>query len=327
MDNQPKISILVPCYNVEKYLPQCIDSIISQTLEEIEIICLNDGSTDHTLDILKRYAESDSRINIIDKPNSGYGATMNLGLSKAKGKYIGIVESDDYIEKRMFETLYTAAEKDNLDYVRCLYREFDEVKGRTRIVDDSIYGLFECGRPFCPREQKKIFFIPPSIWAGLYRRDFLEKDEIRFLDTPGASYQDTSFAFKVLICTDKMMVIPEVLHNYRINGNSSVNSTSKVFCVCDEEAEIRRFAKSYRDGEFYGDLKEVMANRAYGAYKWNYRRLSPPLKRMFIKRWSNDVSAMFNNGEITRKYFSRSRRFRLWLVAKCPWIFWFTKRI
>ena len=127
MNDKPVISVLVPCYNVEKYLHQCIDSIIGQTYTDLEIICLNDGSTDSTLDILKEYQIRDKRIVVVDKPNSGYGATMNIGLRMAKGKYIGIVESDDYIEPEMYEILCKEAEKENLDITKCSYIERNEV--------------------------------------------------------------------------------------------------------------------------------------------------------------------------------------------------------
>ena len=95
---QPKVSILVPCYNVEKYLPVCLDSICRQTLKDIEIICINDGSKDSTLDIIKRYAKQDNRFVVIDKENEGYGKSMNRGLDVASGEYVGIVESDDWVE-------------------------------------------------------------------------------------------------------------------------------------------------------------------------------------------------------------------------------------
>ena len=113
-----KISVLVPIYNVEKYLPECLDSLISQTLKDIEIICINDGSTDSSLQIIKRYAKKDSRIIVINKKNSGYGDSMNQGLAKATGEYIAIVESDDYIDEDAWENLYKLAKKHNADIVR-----------------------------------------------------------------------------------------------------------------------------------------------------------------------------------------------------------------
>ena len=108
-ENKIKISIVVPVYNVERYLEQCLDSLINQTLKDIEIICVNDGSTDDSLCILKRYAEVDDRILIVSKVNSGYGHTMNTGMAMAKGEYLAIVESDDFVVPEMFEKLYDAA--------------------------------------------------------------------------------------------------------------------------------------------------------------------------------------------------------------------------
>ena len=113
-----KVSILVPICNVEKYLRQCLDSLVSQTLAEIEIICIDDGSTDSSPEIIQEYAENDARIKVITKPNSGYGDSMNQGLKKARGEYIGIVESDDYIETDAFEKLYALAKEFDADVAR-----------------------------------------------------------------------------------------------------------------------------------------------------------------------------------------------------------------
>ena len=113
-----KVSIVVPVYNVEKYLRQCMDSIVNQTLKEIEIICVDDGSTDSSGDILDEYASRDNRVRVIHKENKGYGHSMNMGFHAANGKYIGIVESDDYAEPEMFEVLYEEAEKKQLDVIK-----------------------------------------------------------------------------------------------------------------------------------------------------------------------------------------------------------------
>ena len=110
-----KVSIIVPTYNVEQYLAECMDSITGQTLRELEIICVNDGSTDGSLNILKKYAASDDRIIIIDKKNEGYGRAMNDGLDRASGEYVGIVEPDDYVDLHMYEDLYRIAKEKNLD--------------------------------------------------------------------------------------------------------------------------------------------------------------------------------------------------------------------
>ena len=111
--NNMKISIIVPVYNVEKYLERCLDSLINQTLKDIEIICINDGSTDNSSEILKEYAKKDSRIIIINQNNQGISVARNNGMNKAKGKYIGFVDSDDWVDLDFFEKLYKAAEKHN----------------------------------------------------------------------------------------------------------------------------------------------------------------------------------------------------------------------
>ena len=116
-----KLSIIVPVCNVEKYLRECLESLINQTLKDIEIICINDGSKDHSLDILKEYERKDKRIYIIDKPNAGYGHTMNKGMDVAKGEYIGIVESDDFAAENMFESLYNLAIEHEADVVKSNY--------------------------------------------------------------------------------------------------------------------------------------------------------------------------------------------------------------
>ena len=114
----PKVTVVVPIYNVEKYLRQCLDSIVNQTLKDIEIICVDDGSTDSSPQIIQEYMDKDSRVKVITKPNSGYGNSMNRGFDMAEGEYIGIVESDDYADPEMFEEMYNVASSNQLDVVK-----------------------------------------------------------------------------------------------------------------------------------------------------------------------------------------------------------------
>ena len=173
----PSITILVPIYNVEKYLRMCLDSIVSQTFRDLEIILINDGSTDGSKSIIDEYSEKDPRIIIIDKANSGYGSSMNIGLSKASGKYIGIVEPDDWIEPDMFESLYEESERNKLDVCRSEFFFHSEKKGdvRTRTEDVPHDQVIR------PADHGSVFFQKPSIWANLYLRSFLIDNGIRFL--------------------------------------------------------------------------------------------------------------------------------------------------
>ena len=117
---QAKVSIIIPTYNVEEYLEECLDSVCRQTLKDIEILCVNDGSTDGSLEIIKRYAAKDERIVVLDGPNGGYGKAMNRGLDAATGEYIGIVEPDDFIALTMYEDLAKLADENALDFVKAV---------------------------------------------------------------------------------------------------------------------------------------------------------------------------------------------------------------
>ena len=293
----PLISILVPIYNVERYLRQCLDSICRQTLQDIEIICINDGSTDSSLDIIKEFADQDARIIIIDKPNSGYGDSMNQGLKTARGKYIGIVESDDWVDQEAFKSLYLLAEAYDVEVVRANY--YRNKGGK----DEKLFSIdpHDASHLFAPRHRTKIFYQAPSIWASIYRRDFLTKNSIDFLPTPGASYQDTSFSFKVWTLAERAYFTPEAYLHYRIdNENSSVNNPGKVFCVCEEYAEIERFLK---DRGLYDQMVYLMqATKATGCY-WNMMRLTRKYLPEFIERAKAEYLDAEAAGQIIHEYY------------------------
>ena len=206
--SKPKVSILVPICNVERYLRECLDSLVCQKLEDIEIICINDGSTDSSLSIIREYERRDPRIVVIDKPNSGYGDSMNKGIDLAQGEYIGIVESDDFAVVEMFETLYNAAKKDDLDIVRSNYRA--HVTGQDPEDDRLVENLAACesyGKVFDPMDNPRVFMCQPAIWTSIYKKSLLDEHNVRFLPTPGASFQDTAFYFKAFYAASRVMLL------------------------------------------------------------------------------------------------------------------------
>lgn len=292
-----KISILVPIYNVEKYLRQCLDSLVNQTLKEIEIICLNDGSTDSSPDIIKEYAKNDSRIIIVNKKNSGYGDSMNKGLKKATGEYIGIVESDDYIELNAFERLYDLASRFDADVVRGNYFYFKGGENEKYCYVDS----HDTNRIVDPASRTWIFYQAPAIWSAIYKRDFIKKNNISFLPTPGASYQDTGFNFKVWATTHKAVFTDEAFLHYRLdNESSSVNNPGKIFNVCKEYAEIEKYL---RDNNLYNKYAEIMQMAKFGAYYWNIYRLAPNLRKDFIIRTKKEFQIARNEGTLNQSLF------------------------
>lgn len=279
----PAVSVLVPVYNVEKYLRECLDSIVSQTLQDIEIICINDGSTDSSLEILHEYAQKDGRIRVISKKNTGYGNTMNIGLQNCKGKYIGIVESDDFIAPDMFETLYRMAEDNNLDVAKACYYIYTEIGGGEKDSFDNIPKniLFD------PVVETSIFSMYPSIWTGLYRKDFLEENQLKFLETPGASYQDISFSIKVLLTARRFMLSDKALLYYRCdNANSSVKSKDKIYCICDEYAEVERCCDMWNVDE---RIRGIIAWLKYEGYKGTFNRIRIGKRWEFLKRWREEL--------------------------------------
>lgn len=305
MSSNIKVSILIPIYNVEKYLRECLESVVNQTLRDIEIICLNDGSTDSSLKIIEEFAKDDERIVIVNKKNSGYGDSMNIGLEKAKGEYIGIVESDDYIELNAFERLYSLASLYGADVVRSNYYHlkggknkkysYIEAKNVNRIID--------------PARNIWIFYQAPAIWSAIYKKEFLVKNKIKFLPTPGASYQDTGFNFKVWASTKKAVFTDEAFLHYRLdNDSSSVNNPGKVFNVCKEYEEIEKYLRSRGLYETFG---EVMQMAKFGAYYWNIYRLSPNLRKDFLEKAKEEFLIAENEHTLNESLFLDKEQWHL----------------
>ncbi len=310
----PKISILVPVYNVESYLPQCLDSLISQTLHDLEIICINDGSTDHSLAILQQYAARDRRIRIIDKPNSGYGDSMNQGLKKAQGEYIGILEPDDWIESDAFARLYQLTQPDRPDVVKANF--FEEKGNQSRKVSEILPA--DADQLIHPANYPRVFRLAPAIWAGIYRRKFLRENDIAFLPSPGASYQDTSFSFKVWACAKSAILTTDAFVHYRLdNQASSIHHPDKANCVVAEYQEIETFLAERGLFEQFGSLMNTTKLRNY---HWNLQRLSPELAPKFYDILRAELQSAAEEGILRREYFSSSEWAALQMILKHPYL-------
>lgn len=245
-----KISILVPVYNVEKYLAKCLDSILGQTFQEYEIICMDDGSTDGSGAILDEYARKDDRIRVVHKENAGYGKTMNQAMLLAGGKYIGIVESDDTIDSGMFQTLYDKIEEYDLDVIKSdFYLVWDNEDGTTRKM---YYKLTEdrkmYNRVLDPNLELEAYLVEKFTWNALYRRKLLIQNQVKYQETPGASYQDNGFWFQTFYWAKRVMLLDMPLYNYRQdNQTASSRDKKKVYAMKDEFDFIRRFMKEHGD--------------------------------------------------------------------------------
>lgn len=298
----PKVSIIVPIYNVEKYLKECLNSLINQTLKDIEIICVNDGSTDSSTQILEEYKAIDNRIIVINKPNSGYGHTMNTGLEKASGDYVGIVESDDFVKKTMFEDLYNLAVKNNADVVKSDYTYYLGSKKQARKAGKI--SKWKSNKIIQAKNDTSILKIQPSIWSAIYNREFLNKHQIRFLETPGASYQDTSFAFKTTTLAERFFMTDKSYVFYRQdNESSSVHAKDKVFSICYEFDEIEDFLNKNPEIKKYALTETII--KQYKTYLWNATRLDESFRDEFIETFSNTFKRFFEKGDLTKDFYKK----------------------
>ncbi|MCI9399768.1 MAG: glycosyltransferase family 2 protein [Lachnospiraceae bacterium] len=317
----PDISVIVPVYNVESYLAECLDSLTAQTYQNMEFICINDGSTDNSLDILLWYAEKDSRIKVVNKENEGYGKTMNRGLDMASSPWIGIVESDDFVKADMYEILYKSVKGSQADFVKCNFYKYKAKDGKN--IDYSReYPQRLLGKEICPVEEPEVFDAHSSIWAGIYRKSFLDSNLIRFHETSGASYQDISFHFKILSSANRMKLIEDALIYYRIdNIHSSVYNPDKVFCISDEMHFIEEYIQK-QSNERQKQLWPIFMRKKFYDYRWNYFRLAPEFQFAFLKVMSEEFKIDWKEGKFDRiKWNLESNKDELNEIIENPILF------
>ncbi len=302
-----KVSILVPIYNSSEYLRKCLDSLKKQTLKEVEFILINDGSTDNSLQIMREYEKEDFRFKILNKKNSGYGDSLNKGIHEATGKYIGIVEPDDYCDKRMFEVLYELAKNENVPLARGGYYYHSEAGNKKRKPIFSEKELV-----YEPLKNSKVFCDSPAIWSAIYEKKFLEKNGICFLTTPGASYQDTSFFFKTMACAKRVAFINRPLYYYKVdNPDSSVKKVKNSMMVVGEYREIERFINK-ANNENRELLMKYCQVAKFGSYNWNLIRLSGGDRIRFIKIMKKEFLQEKRAGRLDKRYFPK----KYWLSLK-----------
>lgn len=306
------VSVLVPIYNTSKYIKECLDSLKNQTMQELEFILVNDGSTDDSLKTIREYKQIDSRFRILDKENTGYGDSMNRAMKMSRGKYIGIVEPDDFCDKRMFEILYKVAEDEKADIVKGNYYDFGD--GRKKIHKTNL--PVEKRKVLEPIKDYDVFYEAPAIWSAIYRKDMIDRNEIEFLVTPGASYQDIGFNFKTLACAEKVVYIDDPLYFYRVdNPNSSVKDAKKAMAVVKEYGEVEKFISKLEERELLIKYCQVAK---FGGYHWNLLRLPNREAKRFIVRMKKEFTEEKKRGNIEKKYFPKKYWVSLGLLLRAP---------
>lgn len=276
-NDETLISIIMPSLNVKPFIEKCICSVINQTLNEIEIICVDAGSTDGTLEIIEQYAKKDSRIRIYHSDKKSYGYQMNLGISKANGKYIGIVETDDFIDEKMYETLYGLTKGGEMDIARVsFYHFFDESFIRK---DYSKKDLSEI--PFTVYDDAYILRGHPSIWAAIYKKSFLDENNISFMEVPGGGWVDNPFLFETSLCAKSIIYKDEPFYYYReLNPSSSTNDLK------DLTLPMARMMDNLDVLEKYSCDDENILTESYVIIFWHIQEL---LNHKNFKQHENEV--------------------------------------
>lgn len=221
---KPKVSIIIPVYNTEKYLAKCLQSLVEQTLRDIEIICINDGSTDDCAKILSKFAEQDSRIKVLNQENMGQSCARNAGIRIAKGDYIGFIDSDDYAKNEMFEKLLTNIEQFSSDFSMCSVEVFNEKNKKTTCHDPylslDIFNKIHEDNAFTHKDCSDFLFrICVTPWNKLFRKEFLLTNNIFFEEN--INFEDNVFTLKALLYAKKMSIIKEALVVYRKESETS----------------------------------------------------------------------------------------------------------
>lgn len=287
---QPKISIIIPVYNVDIYLTRCIDSVLSQSFSNFELILINDGSTDQSGEICNKYAARDNRIIVIHNPNSGVSAARNYGIYLAKGEFITFIDSDDYVEKNLLKVLYDLVTKNQCDMGMCSYKLIYDDKFIDRGTNKwRMYDKKEaCKLFFCDQQP----FAPSYTWGKMIKRDLFE--DIKFREDIFLM-EDTLLNTEIMLrCNNGIIATEQTLYNYVQRDGSASNSFNErritSFYALEELLKLaksvspiyeQRFLKVYAKLNL-GILQDII-KYGFSDYKDSYMEISKGLNKNFSK--------------------------------------------
>lgn len=291
-----KISVIVPVYNVEKYLKQCLDHIIHQSFKDIEIICINDGSTDNSLDVLNKFAERDSRIQIINQENRGLGATRNRGIELAKGEYIYFMDGDDYLELNALKELYQISQQHNLDFAIFMINNFKQTTNEH--INDDYYTM-----PYLKkRVGDKVFNytdvkdmalkLAVNSPGNFFKREFIE--DLKFPE--GLLFEDNVFFLKSLFKAERIYFYDKFLYNRRVHDDSLTNTFSIKFLDTIEISDLLLdLIKEYGYDQYKKILYHRIFNNIYNLFEDVPKEYKSDffleLKKRYMKfsnKWENE---------------------------------------
>lgn len=302
MEN-PKISVIIPVYNVKAYLKQCITSVTGQSMREIEIICIDDGSTDGSVDILHELSAQDDRIRVIEQENKGAGAARNCGMRAAAGDFFIFLDSDDFFESDMLQKAYEKIEAYQADFVVFgsdqYYMDKDEYVRNPWVLQQKDIPPY---MPFSHRELTDNVFkvFVGWAWDKLYRRSFVERYQLYFQEQ--RTTNDLLFVFSALVLAKRIAVVPEVLAHQRRGGTESLSVTREQSWFCFYDALTALRDRLVREN-LYWELEQDYINYALHFSLWNLKTLASPTKELLKKKLCEEWFAALGISGKEKSYF------------------------
>lgn len=284
-----KVSVVIPVYNVEDYLAECLDSVVNQTLSDIEIICINDGSTDKSLDILNEYASRDNRITVIDQENGGHAVATNRGMKLAKGEYLYLMDSDDIVDVHALEETVNIAEERNVDFV--IFQAMNYYMDTGECIEDENYSMnaladFVGDKVFNWKDIKEyIFSITVTPWSKLYKREFIEKNNCKFSE--GLVFDDNVFFWEVLFSAERITFYRKILFKRRWHTASSTMSGNRNFL--DSIEIFKLIWKTFQRFGTFEEFKETLYKKRVSTGYWRLTTIKKEFRLEYFDKFKESL--------------------------------------
>lgn len=319
----PRLSFIIPVYNAEKYLEECLQSILCQTLQDIELLCINDGSTDASPAILKKFSAIDSRVKAITVPNGGVSTARNRGLQEASGEYIWFVDADDFLaDKHAAEHLYQKAYTTGTDIIIFSYVELNQKSGKLRPRSVASTFAHQENPVTTTALGKDIFTMPSQVWFKIYKKDFLSRNAIRF-DPSYAFHEDFKFLLEVMLGGGKLLSVQEYFYVYRMEAGSSASDNvtlhyNDIFRVFDDTYQL--ISSSNCDEAI---MASYLANRINSISYWFKKVGIPTRKDYYLQMRKLFLKLATEHGSLIQQALPKTLRSRYKKILRRPyWIVW-----
>lgn len=321
MANKFDLSIVIPVYNSENYIQRCLESIVSQTFKNLEIIIVNDGSTDKSLEIINEFAQSDNRIRVINKTNGGVSSARNRGIREANGRYIGFIDSDDYVEREMYEKMYSLANERDVDMVIC-GRRMEYPGGRQvfllpNLPEDKIFED-DLKKEYIYKEFINMDDKFSSVFTKIYRTEVLISNDIYFDEQININ-EDWLFNIKAFTYAKRIAVINKPYHNYMVENMSSLSRKYRSDFDTVFKRKYEKLIEYMSEWEIYNDSMLIKLNTSYcyylafSAINIFDMRNSIKLKEKF-KKVRDIMELKPLDASVDYKNWRLSHKFKIWCV-------------